>query len=119
MDHDTADDLVLDLVEGTLSPSLDSDVRAHVAGCDTCRENVDRLVQARLLSTTAAHELTAERAGDPLRGTVDTQVLSAASRTASSRRSRQSQRTRRRWRRLAIAALVTAAAAAAWLVGAS
>lgn len=117
MDHDTADDLVLDLVEGTLEPSLDSDVRTHVACCDVCRENVGRLVQARLLSTTAARELTAERAGDSPRATIDAQVLSAASREAASRRG---QRRRRKIRReVAVCAILAAIVAAGSLIAAA
>lgn len=46
-EHDRIGALMSDVVEGTATPAVHAEVKAHVATCDTCREELDELRKLR------------------------------------------------------------------------
>ena len=117
MDHDRADDFVLDLAEGALASGVEDEVRIHAEQCAECREAIERLAAARRISARVARELARTETHDAPPHTVDAQVLSAAARMAAGRRA--SRRRARRRSAVVIFAVAACAAGVASLIAAA
>jgi DNA-directed RNA polymerase specialized sigma24 family protein len=94
--HDRADDLALDLTEGTLTPALREAVVAHATACAICHQTIDRLASAKRISALVARDLVSKRADvEAPPATVDVQVLTASHAAAARRATRRRSQGRR------------------------